>query len=348
MSPPIRQRVLQGLDQLCRRIPTAYLRLPRSASGQPLSPFLQSLRYLRQLDERLHGRRRLASTTIREKFRNDMLSMRLGFPVGDVQDMVVSGENGLLPARLYKPSSPHPLPVLLVFFHGGGFVMGDLDTHDDACRLLCEASQMQILSVAYRLAPEHPFPAAVHDAQAAVTWALAQRAHFGVSAVAVGGDSAGGNLAAVTAQALANTDLIAQLLIYPSTDLVTPRCSHQQFGKGYFLNQTDRVGFYQAYLGDRHELRAHAQVSPLLNQQCEHVPPTLMVTAGFDLLCDEGIAYAQQLDQQGVNIEHLHFDRLGHAFINLAAVHAESKTALLDIAQHWHLLCQKLLTGARS
>lgn len=345
-KPPLRQRLLHGLDQLCRHIPPAYLRLPRNQSGQPLSPFLQGLRYLRQLDERRQGRG-LAMTTIREKFRTNMLSMRVGFAVSDVQDIVVSGAEGLLPARLYQPSCPDPLPVLLVFFHGGDFVMGDLDTHDDACRLLCETSQMQILSVAYRLAPEHPFPAAVDDAQAAVRWALEQRPQFGVSAVAIGGDSAGGNLAAVTAHALAD-EVIAQLLIYPSTDLMTARHSHQLFGKGYFLNQTDRVGFYHAYLGNRHELRSHPHVSPLRHEQWQGLPSTLLVTAGFDMLCDEGDAYAQQLEQQGVTVEHLHFDRLGHAFINLAAVHADSKTALLNIAQHWHALCQKQLIGATS
>jgi len=202
-TPQLRQRLLQGLDRFVSYIPPAYLRLPRHESGQYLSPFLQSLRYLRQLDDRRHRSRRLSIAAIRERFRTDMLAMQVGFPVGDVQDIVVSGAEGLLPARLYRPSSPDALPVLLVFFHGGGFVMGDLDTHDDACRLLCEGSKMPILSVAYRLAPEHPFPAAINDAHAAVKWALDHRSLFGVNAVTIGGDSAGGNLAAVTAQTLA-------------------------------------------------------------------------------------------------------------------------------------------------
>lgn len=346
-KPPLRQRLLYGLDQLCRHIPPAYLRLPRNQSGQPLSPFLQGLRYLRQLDERRNGNRGVLPTMMRQKFRTDMLAMRVGFAVGDVQDIVVSGAEGLLPARLYQPSCPHPLPVLLVFFHGGGFVMGDLDTHDDACRLLCETSQMQILSVAYRLAPEHPFPAAVDDAQAAVRWALEQRPQFGVSAVAIGGDSAGGNLAAVTAHVLAD-EVIAQLLIYPSTDLMTARPAHQRFGQGYFLNQTDRSSFYGAYLGNRLELKSDPRVSPLLNATLDQLAPALVVTAGFDMLCDEGEAYATHLNQHGIHAEHLRFGQLGHAFINLAAVHADSKAAVHNIAQHWHALCQKQLIGATS
>jgi acetyl esterase len=336
-----RLRVLQAMDRIATWLP-ARLPLPKNDTGAALSPFLQGLRHLR----RLTSAGQVSAHDMRRRFRQDMLALRVGFPVRRTEDLVIPGRAGPLAARCYWPTTSHALPVLLVYFHGGGFVMGDLDTHDDACRLLCEESGMPVLAVHYRLAPEHPFPAALEDADAAVRWALANTARFDVEAVAIGGDSAGANLAAVTAQTLAaaRVPLYAQLLIYPGTDRNTPRASHRLFGEGYFLNHADRELFYRCYLGDRPQLAADPRVSPLLNLAPGCLPPALVVTAGFDMLRDEGDAYAAHLAQHGTRVEHLRFDHLGHGFINLAGVHRDSRIATVHLARHWQTLCRQRLT----
>lgn len=343
----ISRYALRTVDALVSHLPEALLRLPVNDAGARLSPFLQVLRHLRRLSERANGGK-LSAETMRPKFLKDMMSMRAEFPVGKVRELTIPTAGYSMPARLYQPAVEDELPelpVLLVFLHGGGYIMGDLDTHDDGCRLLCQHSGMSVLSVAYRLAPEHPFPAAIDDAHAAVRWALEQRAQFGARVVAVGGDSAGANMAAVTAQLLADTDLCAQLLLYPSTDQVTQRPSQELFGDGYFLNKTDRAVFYHNYIGSRTELKSDPRVSPLLNTSIGRVAPALIVTGGFDMLRDEGKAYAAQLKNTGCDVEQAHFERLGHAFLNFAGVHADSKRAVIQTAKQWHDLCQRILKG---
>lgn len=345
----LRSRVLRGLDQVVSRLPEDHWLWPRNDVGEALSPFLHGLRHLRRLATLRAGTPTVQQ--LRRQLQSDMRALRVGFPVGDRRDMILNCETGSIAARYYRPDTDDVLPVLLVYFHGGGFVMGDLDTHDDACRLLCQESGMPLLSVAYRLAPEHPFPAAVDDAEAAVRWAFDHLSHLGLRAVAVGGDSAGANLATVTAQTLA-TDRrppLAQLIIYPGTDLTTPRPSHQLFGEGYFLNQSDRELFYSCYLNNQPWLGADPRVSPQLNQVIGVQPPALLATAGFDMLRDEGNAYARYLRQAGTLVEQLHFDKLGHGFINLASVHTHSRQALETIARQWRQLCkQQLITGNHS
>jgi acetyl esterase len=341
-----RLRVLQAMDRIATWLPER-LPLPKNDTGAALSPFLQGLRHLR----RLTSAGQISAHAMRRRFRQDMLALRIGFPVRRTEDLTIPGRAGPLAARCYWPMANSALPVLLVYFHGGGFVMGDLDTHDDACRLLCEESGMPVLAVDYRLAPEHPFPAALEDADAAVRWAFANTTRFGVDAIAIGGDSAGANLAAVTAQTLAaegtsgrGTVLHAQLLIYPSTDRSTPRPSHRLFGEGFFLNHIDRELFYRCYLGTRPQLATDPRVSPLLNPAPGRLPPALVVTAGFDMLRDEGNAYAEHLAQHGTRVEHLRFDRLGHGFINLAGVHRDSRVATVHLARHWQALCRQPLS----
>ncbi len=321
------------------------LAAPSSAHADSLAPFLQVLRRLRQLTTPKAPEAHTPHA-VRERFAADMRSLRLGFPIGQARDMTVPGAEGhTLPARLYKPASQPALPVLLVFFHGGGFIMGDLDTHDDACRVLCEASGMPVLSVAYRLAPEHPFPTPVQDGVAATQWALAHAAELGVQHVAVGGDSAGGCLAAVVAHAIAQQGLplLAQLLIYPGTDRSQARASHQLYGNGYFLHASDRELFYGSYLKHDKALDLHPQASPMLAPVPANLAPTLMVTAGYDMLRDEGIAYAEHLAAHGIAVDTLHYARLGHAFINFVGVHGESLAAVRQIGQRLRQGCERRL-----
>jgi acetyl esterase len=307
-----------------------------------LSPFLQVLRRLRRL-----GARPRTPQENRQRFQADMAAFRTGFAIGSSQDLSIPTDHGELAARLYRPSTAAISAPLTLFFHGGGFIMGDLDTHDDACRLLCEVSGMPLLSVAYRLAPEAPFPAAVDDAMASARWALQQLGALGATGLALGGDSAGANLAAVTASRLAQAGerLVAQLLIYPGTDLSRTWPSHARFGEGHFLDRAERATFYQAYLGDVQARATDPRVSPLLAAVPPEMAPALIVTAGHDMLADEGQAYADHLRRVRTPVEHLHFARLGHAFINLASVHRESRAAVAHIARQWRALA---LTSTRT
>jgi acetyl esterase len=228
------------------------------------------------------------------------------FPVGDVRDLTVAG----LPARAYAPPEPGPHP-LLVYFHGGGFVAGDLDTHDVPCRMLARHGGVRVLSIAYRLAPENPFPAWVEDALAAYDWAREQNER-----VAVGGDSAGGNLAAIVSQERrGQRSPAAQLLIYPSLDVSQPRRSHELFGEGFFLTSA-LIEWYSGHFLPAGADAKDPRRSPLLAQDMSGVAPAIVVTAGFDPLRDEGEAYAARLREAGVPVVARRFRGLFHGFIN--------------------------------
>jgi acetyl esterase len=332
----IKGRFLRGLDRILDA--GAHPATPDARTVDQLTPFLQVLRRLRHL-----GHRSSSALAIRQRFQADMAAFRVGFSIGSTQDLSIPTDHGTLAARLYRPSSPASGAPLTVFFHGGGFIMGDLDTHDDACRLLCEGSGMPLLAVAYRLAPEAPFPAAVDDALASARWAFQQLDALGVTGLALGGDSAGANLATVTAARLAQEGqpLAAQLLLYPGTDLSQAWPSHTHCGEGYFLDRTERDIFYSAYLGD---VQAHAtdqRVSPMLAKTPVGMAPALIVTAGYDMLKDEGDAYGRHLLRAGVPVQRLHCARMGHAFINLTSVHREARAAVAQIASQWRALALK-------
>jgi acetyl esterase len=257
-------------------------------------------------------------------------------PVGEVRDLTVPGAAGPLPARLYvtdEPGGPHPL---LVFFHGGGFVVGDLDTHDAPCRVLCRHAGVHVLSVAYRLAPEHPFPEYVDDALAAFRWAAGQAAALGAdpARVAVGGDSAGGNLSAVIAQAAARGELPApalQLLIYPATDATVTRRSQELFGEGFFLTSA-QIEWYTGHFMPADADPADVRRSPLLADDLSGLAPAIVVTAGFDPLRDEGEAYADALRAAGVPTVLRRFESLFHGFLNAGGINRASRAAVLEIA----------------
>ncbi len=248
--------------------------------------------------------------------------------VGDIREIEIEGADGPLRARHYQPlqSSAAEKPPLLVFFHGGGFVIGDLDTHDEPCRLLCRHARVQVLSVDYRLAPEHPFPAAVRDALAAFRWAVRHAPQLGADAerVAVGGDSAGGNLSAVTAQLAArdgDPSPALQLLIYPAVDLTDARtASGRLFADGFYLTENDRQWFTRHYLSGTEADATDPRVSPALAEDLSRLPPAIVVTAGFDPLRDEGEAYAEALRKAGTSVALERAPELIHGFINMTTV----------------------------
>lgn len=236
-------------------------------------------------------------------------------PIHEVRDIDADG----VPTRLYRPNDRTDLG-LLVYFHGGGWVIGDLDSHDGVCRALANGSGHAVLSVDYRLAPEHPFPAPLEDALHATRWAHAHAAELGCRAdrIAVGGDSAGANLAAVVAQ-LAPVPLVYQLLVYPVTDCTRSHASYEENGEGYFLTKSAMGWFIDHYLAGDAGSPADPRVSP--HFAADHVlaatPPALVITAEFDPLRDEGDAYAVRLAALGVPTSHVRFGGMFHAFFSL-------------------------------
>ena len=256
--------------------------------------------------------------------------------VGKVQDVSIEGGAGPLPARHYAPPDASDGAPLLVFFHGGGFVLGDLDTHDAPCRLLCREARVHVLSIDYRLAPEHPFPAAVDDAIAAFRWAQRHAAELGAdpNALLVGGDSAGGNLSAIVAQHYARSGPpLAQLLLYPAIDRSTEHPSFKSLCDGFYLELDDMQWFDGMYMsGSDHVPRTDPRISPLHGSELAAVCPAVVVTADFDPLRDEGEAYAARLEREGVRVVLRREAGLIHGFINMIGVGKVSRSTLTEIA----------------
>jgi acetyl esterase len=254
--------------------------------------------------------------------------------VAFVQDLQATGPHGAIPLRLYKPLSEtagRALPVL-VYFHGGGWVIGDLDTHDTLCRELANGSGCCVVAVDYRMGPENRFPAAVDDCLAATRWVHGNAASLGLDAsrLAVGGDSAGGNLAAVVsilARDSGTLPIAFQLLIYPSTDMRRVSASHQTNGQGYVLT-ADTIAYFQShYTGDEAKY-LDWRASPLLCDNLASLPPAFVMTAGYDPLRDEGLAYAQRLTEAGNRATHICFERQIHGFITMGRVIDEAHAAV--------------------
>ncbi len=256
-------------------------------------------------------------------------------PVGAVAELSIDGAAGPLHARHYAPLAQERGPApLLVYFHGGGWVIGDLDTHDGACRMLCRHAGVHVLSVDYRLAPEHPFPAAVDDACAALRWGLAHAAELGAdpSRVAIGGDSAGGNLAAVACWLAARSGEplpAAQLLVYPATDLAARRRSSELFGERFFLTTSDMEWFVDTYVGAAD--RADPRLSILRAPDLTGLPPALVVTAGFDPLRDEAEEYAAALAAAGNVVAVRRFPGLIHGFMGMIGVSPSGRDATIEL-----------------
>jgi acetyl esterase len=256
-------------------------------------------------------------------------------PVAEIAELAADGPHGPIALRLYRPvrrsDAPAPAPVL-VYYHGGGWTIGDLDTHDVLCRQLANASRCAVVSVDYRMGPEHRFPAAVDDCLAATQWVRRQADALGLDAarLAVGGDSAGANLAAVvaiTARDAGDLPIAHQLLIYPATDMRRGHASHATNGRGYLL-ETETISYYHDnYIDDpRHDLDWRA--SPLLHGDLSRLPPSLLLTAGFDPLRDEGLEYADALVAAGNRCTYVCFERQIHGFITMGKVIDEANTAV--------------------
>jgi acetyl esterase len=250
-------------------------------------------------------------------------------PIGVVRDLSVAG----LPGRLYTPREA--TSALLVYFHGGGFMFGDLDSHDALCRFLAEGAGVQVLAVDYRLGPEEPFPAAYDDALAAYEWVVDNAASLGAdpTRLAVGGDSAGGNLAAGTAIEAARRGwpLAFQLLIYPATDCARDTRSFELFRAGFFLTREFMELANASYLPPDLDLR-DPRVSPLHADLPDGLAPAYVVTAGFDPLRDEGEAYARRMVEAGADVELKRFSDQIHGFVNILVPGTRARAANAEIA----------------
>lgn len=256
--------------------------------------------------------------------------------VGEVRDLTVRGGAGMVRARHYRPPGGGQGRPLVVFFHGGGWVVGDLDTHEQPCRLIAKHADVHVLSVDYRLAPEHPFPAAPEDALAAYRWALEHAAELGADPARIGvaGDSAGGNLAAVVSQTAKDEGgpvPAAQLLIYPGADAAKAYPSKSLFGEGYFLTRATMDWYVETYAGatDRRDPR----LSPMHAADKAGLPPTVVTTGGFDPLRDEGEAYAAALRDAGVEVVLRRAPGLVHGYFSMGGINRASlEQTIGDIA----------------
>ena len=255
--------------------------------------------------------------------------------VASVDNTTIDGPDGPVPIRIYRPQGTPAATPTIVFFHGGGFVIGDLDTHDDAGRLLCRDVEAVVVSVDYRLAPEHPFPAGFEDCLAATRWAASNIADLGgdPAKLAVAGDSAGGNLAAAVAIAARENGpaLAAQLLIYPAVDFARDGDypSRVDNAEGYFLTQADMDWFRGKYLTDAEMMDPRASV--LHATDLSGLPPAVIGVAEFDPLRDEGVAFARKLTEAGVDVVLHRFDGLVHGFFGMGVVSAAAAEAVTTL-----------------
>lgn len=258
--------------------------------------------------------------------------------VAEMRELEAPGPNGPVPLRLYRAQGSTAGAVLpvLIYFHGGGWVLGDLDSHDQACRAIANAALCCVVAVDYRLAPELKFPGAISDSAAATRWILGNAVSLAIdpARAAVGGDSAGGNIAAVMALMARDgylPQVAFQLLIYPVVDMGMGHASYQRITEGFPLVASTMKWFIEHYLpspGDVADWRA----SPLRAAALAGVAPALVLTCAHDPLCDEGIEYARRLDREGVSVTHLHYNDQMHGFLTMGKLIRASQSAIDMIA----------------
>ena len=301
-----------------------------TVDGNTLATDVQLMLRLQRL-ARLPGAEELPLAEGREVLRTTTAHTGGDQPIGSVRSLEVAD----LPARLYLPEGAPPVGPLLVFFHGGGFWCGDLDSHDSICRFLAKQAGVRVLSVAYRLAPEHPFPAAHDDAAAAYAWTVEHAAELGAdpARLGVGGDSAGGNLAAGVAIEAARHGwpCAVQLLVYPATQAGRETRSAELFARDFYLTRDFMARSDLLYA--KGVPSDDPRLSPLYAELPGGLARALVYTAGFDPLRDEGEAYADRLRAAGAEVDHTRFDDQIHGFVNIVGVGRTSRAANLRMAR---------------
>ena len=329
--------VLRG----CAALPAPAQRIlggPRAVriEGQTLDPETQLLLRLLKLSRRPSDDALSVAAAREERRRQAAAVSGTPRPVASAADRKIPGPRGDFGARLYVPLGGQTPGPLLVYLHGGGWVVGDLETHDVICRFLAREAAVRVLAVDYRRAPEHPFPAAVDDAIAAGRFAIEEAPRLGADPdrIAVGGDSAGGNLATAAARVLAldgGPTPAFQLLIYPVTDLSHKRRSYERFRDGFFLTEAGMDWYRDHYLPTP-DSALDPRASPLLADELAGLPPAHVAVAGFDILRDEGEEYARRLDDAGVPVTLQRHSRLVHGFANAVGVGRAARAAMLEVA----------------
>ncbi len=337
-TPGIRERLESAVAAGLIRLPPAAARL---LAGRPMRLDGQQLDVQVQLALRLErfvgGSELLPVDEARARRRHDARVFHgATIEVGAVRNLELPGLAGPIGARLYEPAAPPRPAPLVVYYHGGGHVIGDLDTHDQPCRFLAREIPALVLAVDYRLAPEHRFPAAVEDSLAAFRWAHGQAADLGADPdrVAVAGDSAGGNLAAVVANLTAAAGGPApafQALLYPVADYSAKRRSYELFGEGFFLTREEMDWFRENYFSSEDE-QSDPRASPILAPDLAGVAPAHVVTAGFDPLRDEGEEYAARLRDAGVAVTVRRESDLVHGFVNAVGLGGRARQATAALA----------------
>jgi len=260
-------------------------------------------------------------------------------PVGRIENFIIPGPAGDIRARAYAPVAAGVLPTL-IYFHGGGFVVGSLDSHDGLCRVFAAEGGFRVISIDYRLAPENKFPAAVDDAFAATSWIAANATALGADAgrLAVGGDSAGGMLAAIVTQMAkekGGPKIAYQLLMFPNTQIGGDTQSLNEFAQGYFIERKTIEWFYSQYVPEGADRNA-PRLSPLRAKDFTGLPPAYVMLGGYDPLHDEGLAYAERLRAAGVKVTLADYAEMVHCFIYLQTVLPQAHQAVADAAQAVH------------
>ncbi|HXQ89652.1 MAG TPA: alpha/beta hydrolase [Solirubrobacterales bacterium] len=336
LPPAVEHRLLKIVCGLPPRALRLLFGRPVEIEGQRLAPDIQALLGMARLAgaesftegvpvETARRNRLLEAEVVAERPRPEMAR---------VEALEVDGPAGPLAARLYAPHGAAEPGPLLVYFHGGGWVIGDLDTHDGPCRFLAANSGARVLAIDYRLAPEHPFPAAAEDAHAAYAWARANAERVGAdpARIAVGGDSAGANLAAVASLLARDAGLpppAMQLLIYPVILADEEMPSRHAFGEGFLLSRPD-MDFFEGHYLPAGTDRGDPRVSVLRAADLSGLPPTHLAIAGFDPLRDEGLAFAKRLEEAGVPVSLRLHPGLVHTFANLTAICPSARQAMLE------------------
>jgi acetyl esterase len=337
---PFEHAVLKWACGLSPRASRAFFGKPPTVDGQTLSTETHAILRLAQLSgsEGFFSGRSVEDARSQARYEAKVIESRPPLPMAEVRAVNVPGPGGPMPSRLYvaEPSPAGEPAPLLVFFHGGGWVIGDLDTHDGVCRLLAKAAGIRVLSIGYRLAPEHPFPEPIEDAWAAFEWTVANAESLGADPkrIAVGGDSAGGNMAAVVSHMARDgggTMPAMQLLIYPVTDSADDTRSRELFSDGFILTKPDMEKFEAAYLPPGVDA-SDQRISVLKCPDLRGLPTAYVTTAGFDPLRDEGEAYAIMMRDCGVRVALRRHPGLVHTFANQTPVNATALGAMLECA----------------
>jgi acetyl esterase len=337
LSPAAEHRFLKLACGLPRGMQRRLFGPPPQLDGQTLASDIHALVRIAALarDGGLSAGADVAEARAERRREAEVVGGQVPIAMARVEPVEIPGPAGPIQGRLYVPTEPAPA-ALLVYYHGGGWVIGDLETHDRPCRFLARHAGVQVLAVDYRLAPEHPFPAAPEDALAAYEWASANAARFGVepARIGVGGDSAGANLAAATcllAREGGAPQPAMQLLIYPVTDATAETPSRRIFSEGFLLTRRNMDWYEDRYLPPGVD-RGDPRVSVLLAEDLGGLPPAYLATAGFDPLRDEGEEYALRMREAGVRVALRRHPGLVHTYANLTAICPSARRAMLEAA----------------